>query len=62
MLITQQSNNRRLIYSIKQMRSLGKQNIFRTSIEPMVIDENYKEGAFHLLESDESDCYILGYN
>jgi hypothetical protein len=62
MLITQQSSNRRLIYSIKQMRSLGNQDIFNSNIERTIIDNNYNEGVFHLLESDESDSYVLGYN
>jgi len=62
MLITKQSSNRRLIYSIKQMKGMQNQDVFNNKVEQSLVDENYDGGDLHLLEVDENDSYVLGYN
>jgi len=62
MLITKQSSNRRLIYSIKQMRGMQNQDVFNNKVEQSLVDESYDGGELYLLEADENDSYVLGYN
>ncbi|OUR61529.1 hypothetical protein A9Q74_08655 [Colwellia sp. 39_35_sub15_T18] len=62
MLNTQQSNSRRLIYSLKQMREGQNQGALKASVTPTFIDENYEGEDYCSLEINENECYVLGYN
>ncbi len=62
MLINQQSSNRRLIYSVKQMRSFQNPELFNNNIEHQLSNEIYDGGHYYLLDSDENESYVLGYN